>query len=58
MASDEDCRNIMSSEFTEIGIGVYSGSLGDVWTQVFAAPRATWEHAEHRCASADFDGPS
>jgi len=39
MASDEDCRNIMSPEFTEIGIGYYADGVDrHVWTQVFAAP--------------------
>ncbi len=39
MASDEDCRNIMSPEFTENGIGYYADGAGrHVWTQVFAAP--------------------
>lgn len=35
MNSDGHCGNIMSSDFSEIGVGFYDGNL---WTQVFGSP--------------------
>ncbi len=39
MDSDGHCANIMSAEFTEIGVGYFpGGGLGHMWTQVFGRP--------------------
>jgi uncharacterized protein YkwD len=36
MDSDGHCRNIMSTDFTEIGVGYYpGGGYGHMWTQAF-----------------------
>ena len=36
MESDGHCANIMSADFTELGVGYYpGGEWGHMWTQVF-----------------------
>lgn len=40
MGSPGHCKNIMSPNFTEIGVGYApGGQYGHTWTQVFGAPR-------------------
>ncbi len=40
MNSDGHCANIMSGDFTELGVGYYpGGEWGHMWTQVFGRPQ-------------------
>jgi len=39
MDSDGHCRNIMSPDFTELGVGYFAGGFyGHMWTQAFGRP--------------------
>ena len=39
LGSVRHCGNIMSAEYTEMGVAVASNARGVYWTQVFGAPQ-------------------